>query len=77
MLWMSVRPGTVVQCFVSCLISFFFVLLHLKTWPYPHLGANMLKLVTEVQICLVLLGYDTLLTCDVVRKGLRTQLTSS
>ena len=49
-----VRPGTVVQCFVSCLISFFFVLLHLRMWPYPHFGANMLKLVTEVQICLVL-----------------------
>ena len=38
------------QCVVSMAISLAFLLLHAYVWPYPHAGANILKLVTEIQV---------------------------
>ena len=43
--------GTVMQCVASMSISLGFLLLHAYVWPYPHAGANVLKLVTEIQVC--------------------------
>ena len=38
------------QCVVSMAISLAFLILHVYVWPYPHAGANILKLVTEIQV---------------------------
>ena len=38
------------QCVVSMAISLAFLILHTYVWPYPHAGANILKLVTEIQV---------------------------
>ena len=38
------------QCVASMSISLGFLLLHAYVWPYPHAGANILKLVTEIQV---------------------------
>ena len=38
------------QCVVSMAISLAFLIMHAYVWPYPHAGANILKLVTEIQV---------------------------
>merc|ERR1712096_64873 len=43
-LMIFVRPGTVIQAFSSMLISYGFVLMHVKLWPYPSIATNLLKL---------------------------------
>ena len=48
-------PGTVIQSFCSVLLAMFFLAVQVKLWPYPHLGANMLKMFTDLQIFLVTL----------------------
>eukprot|EP01043_Picozoa_sp_COSAG02_P054588 COSAG02_NODE_6203_length_3732_cov_1.726122_2_plen_626_part_00 len=48
-------PGTIIQSFCSVLLSMFFLAVQIKLWPYPHLGANMLKAFTDLQIFLVTL----------------------
>lgn len=53
-LMIFVKPGTVIQAFTSMMISYLFVLIHVKLWPYPSVGSNLLKLFTEVQLFLVL-----------------------
>ena len=42
--------GTIMQCVVSMAISLAFLIMHAYVWPYPHAGANILKLVTEIQV---------------------------
>eukprot|EP01048_Picozoa_sp_COSAG05_P016092 COSAG05_NODE_2026_length_3672_cov_18.472152_2_plen_604_part_00 len=49
-----IKPGTVVQCTASITISLSFTILHAYIWPYPHNGANWLKLITEVQVVMVM-----------------------
>ena len=51
---MFVSPGSVVQSFASIVISMGFFGLHAYMWPYPHPGANILKLITEAQVVLVM-----------------------
>ena len=51
---MFVSPGSVVQSFASIVISVVFFGLHAYMWPYPHPGANILKLITEAQVVLVM-----------------------
>ena len=51
---MFVSPGTVVQSIASIVISVVFLVLHAYMWPYPHPGANILKLITEAQVVLVM-----------------------
>ena len=51
---MFVSPGTVVQSSASIVISVVFLVLHAYVWPYPHPGANILKLITEAQVVLVM-----------------------
>ena len=48
-------PGTIIQSFCSVLLAVFFLAVQIKLWPYPHLGANMLKAFTDLQIFLVTL----------------------
>ena len=48
-------PGTIIQSFCSVILSMFFLAVQIKLWPYPHLGANMLKAFTDLQIFLVTL----------------------
>ena len=48
-------PGTIIQSFCSVLLSVFFLAVQIKLWPYPHIGANMLKAFTDLQIFLVTL----------------------
>lgn len=47
---MFIKPGSILQCNASILISVVFTLLHATVWPYPHIGANILKLITELQV---------------------------
>ena len=51
---MFVSPGTVVQSIASIVISVVFLVLHAYMWPYPHPGANILKLITEAQVVFVM-----------------------
>lgn len=43
-----VAPGTVFQVFFSALISYSYVLLHIKAWPYKHQQSNQLKALAEI-----------------------------
>ncbi len=38
------------QCVASMFISLAFLLVHAYVWPYPYPGANILKLITEIQV---------------------------
>eukprot|EP01043_Picozoa_sp_COSAG02_P049204 COSAG02_NODE_4919_length_4836_cov_5.351488_1_plen_483_part_00 len=48
-----IAKGTVFQSFCSVLFSMTFVMLHIKTWPYPFASANLLKLFTDLQLVFV------------------------
>ena len=48
-----IRPGTVMQGFLSLLFSLGFVVLHARLWVYPSWSANLLKLFTDTQVFLV------------------------
>ena len=51
---MFIKPGSILQCNIAILISCFFTLAHGIVWPYPHIGANILKLITELQVSCLL-----------------------
>eukprot|EP01051_Picozoa_sp_SAG22_P007362 SAG22_NODE_516_length_9563_cov_29.476965_2_plen_466_part_00 len=48
-----IHKGTVFQSFVSVVASLFFMVCHIKLWPYPYPGANVLKLFADLQIMLL------------------------
>lgn len=50
-----IQKGTVFQSFVSVIASLFFMVCHIKLWPYPYPGANFLKLFADLQVMLVAL----------------------
>ena len=48
-----VAKGSVLQNLCSVLFSLIFVMIHIKVWPYPFAGANMLKLLADFQLVLI------------------------
>eukprot|EP01049_Picozoa_sp_SAG25_P008870 SAG25_NODE_833_length_5146_cov_2.847434_1_plen_1031_part_00 len=49
-----VKPGTVVQCFYSVIMSFIFIVIHCRIWPYHSLKLNIIKLLADVQIYVIM-----------------------
>ena len=43
------------QSFCSVIISYMFVMLHMRIWPYPQVTDDLFKLFADIQIFLVLL----------------------
>lgn len=50
-----IAKGTVFQNFCSVIFSMAFVMIHIKTWPYPFAPATLLKLFADLQVVLVAL----------------------
>ena len=49
-----VAPGTIIQSVCGIVVSYAFMLIHMRIWPYPHETTNWLKLFAEVQVFAVM-----------------------